>query len=159
MSSCMVLNEVVEMEDAERKSWIGLIAKAVDDRVSELFDGTGPRPEFTWLHAPEIDSVMMQGRAGGAGAPFNIGEVTVIRCSLQLASGEVGHAYIKGRRKVDAEAAAQIDALMLQTAAATTLRAKVLEPLTREATERRQTRAAKAAATKVDFFKMIRGED
>lgn len=152
------MGKVVEMKDTERKSWMGLMAKAAKGRVPDLFDQAGPRPEFTWLRAPEIGSVMVQGRAGGTGAPFNIGEVTVTRCALQLASGEVGHAYMQGRRKGDAEAAALIDALM-QTEAADGLRTNVLDPLTREATDIRQTRAAKAAATKVDFFTMVRGED
>jgi alpha-D-ribose 1-methylphosphonate 5-triphosphate synthase subunit PhnG len=101
---------------------------------------------------------MVRGRAGGTGAPFNLGEMTVTRCALTLQSGEVGHAYVQGRRKPDAEAAALVNALM-QTDAVTVLRTKVLEPLEQEATTRRSTRAEKAAATKVDFFTMVRGED
>jgi alpha-D-ribose 1-methylphosphonate 5-triphosphate synthase subunit PhnG len=101
---------------------------------------------------------MVRGRAGGTGAPFNLGEMTVTRCALTLDTGEVGHAYIQGRRKGDAEAAALVDALM-QTERAADLRAKVLDPLAREQAQRRTDRAEKAAATKVDFFTMVRGED
>jgi alpha-D-ribose 1-methylphosphonate 5-triphosphate synthase subunit PhnG len=84
--------------------------------------------------------------------------MTVTRCALTLADGTVGHGYVQGRRKACAEAAALIDALM-QTASAGRLRAAVLEPLAAEARARRGARAAKAAATKVDFFTMVRGED
>jgi alpha-D-ribose 1-methylphosphonate 5-triphosphate synthase subunit PhnG len=54
--------------------------------------------------------------------------------------------------------AAKIDALM-QTGAAGALRAAVLAPLEAERSAARKARAAKAAATKVDFFTMVRGED
>lgn len=137
---------------------MGLLAKAPVGRVSALLDAAMPRPGFTWLRAPEIGSTMVQGRAGGTGAPFHLGEMTVTRCALTLETGEVGHAYIQGRRKQDAEAAALVDALM-QTQVADTLRAAVLIPLEQEIDTAKATRAAKAAATKVDFFTMVRGED
>ena len=142
----------------DRKAWMSLMAKAPEGRVATLLDAALPRPAHTWLRAPEIGSVMVRGRAGGTGAPFNLGEMTVTRCALTLTTGEVGHAYIQGRSKPDAEAAALVDALMFTDAAAT-LRARVLEPLEQEQTARRTTRAQKAAATKVDFFTMVRGED
>ncbi len=142
----------------DRKAWMSLMAKAPEGRVAALLDAALPRPDYTWLRAPEIGSVMVRGRAGGTGAPFNLGEMTVTRCALTLPSGEVGHAYVQGRRKADAEVAALVDALM-QTDAVNVLRTKVLDPLEQEATARRITRAEKAAATKVDFFTMVRGED
>lgn len=141
-----------------RKAWMGLLAKAPEGRVAALLDAAIARPAFTWLRAPEIGSTMVRGRAGGTGAPFNLGEMTVTRCALTLASGQVGHAYIQGRRKGDAEAAALVDALM-QTGAADDMRKTVLTPLEDEQRAARASRAAKAAATKVDFFTMVRGED
>ena len=163
MSSCIDIGAVVEMKDAidqtsDRKGWMSLMAKAPQGRISVLLDEALTRPAFTWLRAPEIGSVMVRGRAGGTGAPFNLGEVTVTRCALKLTCGTVGHAYIQGRNKADAEAAALVDALM-QTDAATAVRAAVLLPLETEQAARKAARAAKAAATKVDFFTMVRGED
>ncbi|MBN2760265.1 MAG: phosphonate C-P lyase system protein PhnG [Rhodobacteraceae bacterium] len=145
-------------EDTPRKAWMSLLAKAPEGRVAALFDAQHARPAFTWLRAPEIGSTMVRARAGATGAPFNLGEMTVTRCALTLESGEVGHAYIQGRRKADAEMAALVDALM-QTAQANRLRETVLDPLEAEMEAARATRAAKAAATKVDFFTMTRGED
>jgi alpha-D-ribose 1-methylphosphonate 5-triphosphate synthase subunit PhnG len=84
--------------------------------------------------------------------------MTVTRCALSLEDGTVGHAYVQGRDKEKARQAALLDALM-QTVAADTVRAKVLEPLAAELAEKAEARAAKAAATKVDFFTMVRGED
>ncbi|MEM6372986.1 MAG: phosphonate C-P lyase system protein PhnG [Pseudomonadota bacterium] len=144
-------------ENAPRKAWMSLMARAQAGRVASLLNSTMTRPAFTWLRAPEIGSSMVRARAGGTGAPFNLGEMTVTRCALTLETGEVGHAYIQGRRKADAEAAALVDALM-QTAQADNLRSTVLDPLEAEATAARATRAEKAAATKVDFFTMARGD-
>lgn len=145
-------------ENATRKAWMGLLAKAPEGRVSALLDAKLERPAFTWLRAPEIGSTMVRGRAGGTGAPFNLGEMTVTRCALTLRTGEVGHAYIQGRRKADAGAAALVDAMM-QGPAADTVRAAVLKPLEDEQMATKTARASKAAATKVEFFTMARGED
>ena len=145
-------------EENPRKAWMSLMAKAREGRVAALLDAAMTRPGFTWLRPPEIGSTMVRGRAGGTGAPFNLGEMTVTRCALTLTTGEVGHAYLQGRRKGDAEAAALVDALM-QTDAAARLRTTVLAPLEAEQRAAKTARAAKAAATKVDFFTLVRGED
>ena len=163
MYSCIVSGQVVEMKNFNskvdlRKKWMGLLAKAPEGRVALLFDAEMSRPTFTWLRAPEIGSTMVRARAGTTGAPFNLGEITITRCALTLETGEVGHAYIQGRRKADAETAALIDALM-QTEAADRLYATILEPLEAEMAAAKAARASKAAATKVDFFTMARGED
>jgi len=141
-----------------RKGWMSLLAKAPAERLAELFEAAGTRPDFAWLRPPEAGGVMLRGRMGGTGAPFNLGEMTVTRCALKLGSGEVGHAYVQGRDKAHAERAALIDALM-QTDRAGEMSRTVLDPLADEAARMRRARSAKAAATKVDFFTMVRGED
>jgi alpha-D-ribose 1-methylphosphonate 5-triphosphate synthase subunit PhnG len=115
-------------------------------------------PDHDLLRAPEIGGVMVRGRAGAIGAAFNLGEMTVTRASVKLACGTVGHGYVQGRDKTHARTAALIDALM-QTEAAARVEAQVLTPLRALMQARKDARAAKAAATKVDFFTMVRGED
>lgn len=151
-------NDQAQATNAARKEWMALLAKAPPARLSDLSRTISDWPEFDWLRVPEVGGVMVRGRAGGTGAPFNLGEMTVTRCSVRLASGEVGHAYVQGRDKAHAERAAVIDALM-QTARADDLRAAILHPLTVARDSTRSKRNAKAAATKVDFFTMARGED
>lgn len=145
-------------EDVTRRDWMGLLARAPAARLKALWQEAGTAPDFAWLRAPEAGAVMVRGRAGATGAPFNLGEMTVTRCSLRLASGEVGHAYVQGRDRDKARIAALVDALM-QTAAASRLRGAVLEPLAAAQAEARRDRAARAAATKVEFFTMVRGDD
>lgn len=142
----------------ERQAWLGVLATAPHERLVALCASVGEGVARDWLRPPEIGAVMVRGRIGGTGAPFNLGEMTVTRASLRLASGEVGHGYVQGRSRPAAGAAALVDALM-QTPAAAAVRAAVLDPLVREAGERAQSRAAKAAATKVEFFTLVRGED
>ncbi len=138
-----------------RKSWMATLAKASPARLAGLFPDL---PAHTVLRHPEIGAVMVRGRIGGTGSAFNLGEMTVTRASVRLASGEVGHAWVQGRDKDHALRAAAVDALM-QTDRAADLTASLLRPLAAESGAARDLRAAKAAATKVDFFTMVRGED
>ena len=148
----------IEINPDARRDWMGLLARSNEAELLGLWQSFGQAPAFTWLRAPEIGGVMVRGRMGGTGAPFNLGEMTVTRCSLRLEGGQVGHAYVQGRDKAKAEAAALIDALM-QTELAAAMRRAVLVPLEEKETETRAARAGKAAATKVEFFTMARGED
>jgi alpha-D-ribose 1-methylphosphonate 5-triphosphate synthase subunit PhnG len=140
---------------AARKSWMATLAKAPPARLAALIPDL---PPHSVLRQPEIGAVMVRGRIGGTGAAFNLGEMTVTRASLRLATGEVGHAWVQGRDKSHALRAAAVDALM-QTNAAPDVTTRVLQPLAAEAQATRATRADKAAGTKVDFFTMVRGED
>lgn len=138
-----------------RRDWMGLLARARPDQLAALMPET---PAHAFLRPPEVGAVMVRGRVGATGAPFNLGEMTITRCTLRLECGAVGHAHVQGRDKAHATRAAIIDALM-QTDTAADLRARVLDPLARTETDRRRARAEKAAATKVEFFTMVRGED
>ncbi|WP_271951516.1 phosphonate C-P lyase system protein PhnG [Ruegeria faecimaris] len=141
-----------------RKTWMGLLARAPDEATLALWEGFTDRPGFEWLRSPEVGGVMVRGRTGATGAPFNLGEMTVTRCSVVLQDGTVGHGYVQGRSKPKAEAAAVIDAMM-QTAAADHVRENLLGPLEQKMQAVKIARAAKAAATKVEFFTLVRGED
>ncbi len=138
-----------------RKSWMATLAKAPPARLAALFPDL---PSHAVLRQPEIGAVMVRGRVGATGAAFNLGEMTVTRASVRLETGEVGHAWVQGRDKAHALRAAAVDALM-QTDRAAGVAAQVLHPLEVEAQKARAARSAKAAATKVDFFTMVRGED
>lgn len=143
-------------ENAERAAWMGLLARARPAQLAALMPA--PLPEAEALRLPEIGTVMVRGRVGATGAAFNLGEMTVTRCALRLACGTVGHGHVQGRSRDHARQAALIDALM-QTARAEEVRAQVLRPLAEAETYARTARAAKAAATKVEFFTLVRGED
>lgn len=139
----------------DRQHWMDLLARAAPVRLSLLVRFL---PPHDLLRGPEVGAVMVRGRVGGTGQPFNLGEMTLTRCTIRLSCGTVGHAHVQGRDKSHAIRAAVLDAL-LQTEQAAAMQAQVLAPLAKAETTARQLRAAKAAATKVEFFTLVRGED
>lgn len=143
--------------NTDRKARLSTLAQAPAARLAALWQAFGRTPEHDMLRPPEIGTVMVRGRAGAVGAPFNLGEMSVTRCSVRLRSGAVGHGYVQGRDKQAACTAALIDALA-EAGEAEALEAAILRPLREEAAARRTARAARAAATKVEFFTMVRGE-
>jgi alpha-D-ribose 1-methylphosphonate 5-triphosphate synthase subunit PhnG len=108
------------------------------------------------LRGPETGLVMLRGRMGATGSAFNFGEATVTRCAVRLASGTEGHAYVRGRNGEQARRAALCDALFQDQPA--TMK-PLLETLDRHLKSESLQAAGKAAATKVDFFTMVRGDD
>ncbi|TVS00712.1 MAG: phosphonate C-P lyase system protein PhnG [Rhodobacteraceae bacterium] len=138
-----------------RRDWLGLIARAPIARLHALWPEDAP--SFAWLRRPEAGAMMVQGRAGATGAAFNLGEVTVTRASVRLDCGATGHAMVQGRDPHKAERAALLDAL-LQTPCGDRLQKEVLAPLQVAEIEEAGTHARRAAATKVDFSTLVRGE-
>lgn len=119
---------------------------------------------YTFLRRPEAGLVMLEGRAGNSGQRFNLGEMLVTRCVLRLESQggtlvSEGYAFIQGNRPRHAELAALFDALLQQHEWAEQLERSLIEPLIAGREEDLRQRAAETAATRVDFFTLVRGED
>jgi alpha-D-ribose 1-methylphosphonate 5-triphosphate synthase subunit PhnG len=141
-----------------RQRWMGVLARADTGRLEALWAEHGGDARLEPVRPAEIGLVMVRGRAGGTGERFNLGEMTVTRAAVRAPDGTVGHGYVKGRAKRHAELAACFDALLQDDARRAALLAAVIEPLAEAEAERRHALAAKAAATKVDFFTMVRGD-
>src|SRR5579862_9880445 len=99
------------------------------------------------LREPENGLVMVRGRIGGDGAPFNLGEATVSRAAVRLSTGEVGFGYTLGRDQQKACMIALCDALIQAAGHAEALEAKVLAPLRAAMISGQKLRAAETAAT------------
>src|SRR5882762_1052857 len=115
-------------------------------------------PVYENLREPENGLVMVRGRIGGDGAPFNLGEATVSRAAVRLSSGEVGFGYALGRDREKARMIALCDALVQSEEFSAALETGVLAPLRAAMLARHRQKAAEAAATRVDFYTMVRGE-
>lgn len=115
-------------------------------------------PAHQDLRAPENGLVMLRGRVGGDGAPFNLGEATVSRAAVRLASGEVGFGYTLGRDGEKARLIALCDALAQSPNFGAAVERDVIAPLREQLMVERKQVAAETAATKVDFYTMVRGE-
>jgi alpha-D-ribose 1-methylphosphonate 5-triphosphate synthase subunit PhnG len=147
-------------EQHERKRRLAILARASRDRLEAAIDGLGSAPQVTRLRAPEVGMVMVQGRSGGTGGRFNLGEMTVARCTVQLidASGvrRTGVGTVAGRDRRRAELVAVFDALCQCPEHAEALEGGLIQPLAAEQDAARAADAAKVSATTVDFFTLAR---
>jgi alpha-D-ribose 1-methylphosphonate 5-triphosphate synthase subunit PhnG len=137
-----------------RRRWMAVLARADASSIAARLQACFAVPDYTRLRGPESGLVMVRGRAGGGGSPFNLGEMTVTRCTVSTSSGLVGHAYVGGRDERQAELAALLDALMQDPDHAPTLEKGVIAPLEAAQHAERAARSGKAAATTVQFFAM-----
>lgn len=143
-------------ETATRQRWMAVLARATQGEIDALLQPAGPLPPHEVLKAPETGTVMVEGRAGGAGRRFNLGEATVTRCVVRLDGGAMGFSYALGRDARKARLAAIADAMLQKEAAAGPLRSGVAVLAERQRAAR-ELASRKAAATKVDFFTLVRG--
>jgi len=140
-----------------RQRWLSVLAKSKRSAIETTLAGE-TLPDVDLLRPAEIGLVMVRARAGGNGQRFNLGEMPVTRCSVRSQAGHVGHGYVQGRDKAHAELAARLDAALQDPARRGALTASVIEPLAAALAHDKKTIETKAAATKVDFFTMVRGE-
>jgi alpha-D-ribose 1-methylphosphonate 5-triphosphate synthase subunit PhnG len=144
---------------AQRRAAMAIVAQATPDELVRGLKAASDGVDFADLRPPEIGLVMLRGRIGGTGAPFNIGEASVTRAAVRLASGETGFGYVLGRDREKARLAALCDALWQNAAKRQAIEEQLLTPLRREQNMRRAFARAQTAATRVDFFTLVRGED
>ena len=149
-------------ETAARQHWMGVLARAhVDEHSREHMkrhEAALRDTDYQMIRAPEIGMTLVRGRMGGTGAAFNLGEMSVTRCVVRLADGRTGYSYLAGRDKHHAELAALADA-HLQGAQQASWLAELIEPLAKAQARRKAAKDAETAATKVEFFTLVRGED
>ncbi|TPK75618.1 phosphonate C-P lyase system protein PhnG [Mesorhizobium sp. B2-4-15] len=146
-------------DQAERKAAMATLAQSSGDDIVRLWNEAGLPSQAELLRGPETGLVTLRGRIGGGGAPFNVGEATVTRATVRLPSGQVGHCYALGRDKQKAKLAAIADALWQDPARRTEVETRLIAPLRAALATTDEKRRAETAATKVDFFTMVRGED
>lgn len=143
---------------SERQRIIEALAKADETVLEEAWAVLNPKPGHSAVRGPESGLVMIRGRIGGGGAPFNLGEATVSRATVRLDSGEIGFGQTLGLEQRKAELAAIFDALAQRTEFAATVEALVAS-IEVEIAEQDAEHLRRTAATRVDFFTMVRGED
>jgi alpha-D-ribose 1-methylphosphonate 5-triphosphate synthase subunit PhnG len=141
-----------------RRALMRLCALASDAELAAAVAAFKPAPEVTDVRAAEVGLVMVQGRAGGDGAPFNLGEATVTRAVVAVSGGATGFAYLLGRRMEAARDAAVLDALAQVPDARATLDAAFVAPVAARLAAEAAAREADTDRTRVKFFTLERGE-
>lgn len=142
-----------------RQRLMKLCAHATAAELDAAMTALGGNPAHELLRAPEVGLVMLRGRIGGDGAPFNAGEASVTRAVVRLASGEMGFAYLLGRAPEKARIAALVDAIAQSPAMAARVEETLLKIVASRVERERAGRRAETAATRVQFFTLVRGED
>lgn len=146
-----------DIEIARRRQAMSVLSQTptvvIAARVAQL-----KLPAHQDLRTPENGLVMLRGRIGGDGAPFNLGEASVARAAVKLAGGEVGFGYTLGRDGEKARLIALCDAMMQSAEHRASVQRDVIAPLEAELAAVRKRHASETAATRVDFYTMVRGE-
>lgn len=120
------------------------------------WDNLGTDPDYAWLRPAETGNIMVRGRMGGSGAAFNMGEMTITRATVRLEDGTIGFGYVAGRAHQKAELAALLDAVLQRDPS---LAQQILPPMQAALANMLDKKSRKSAATKVEFFTVVRGEN
>ncbi|MCM2473625.1 phosphonate C-P lyase system protein PhnG [Rhizobium sp. CG5] len=142
-----------------RKRVADLLAQALPQELADAWEALEDKPQAQFLRGPETGLVMIRGRIGGGGAPFNLGEATVCRATVRLASGAIGHAHALGTHKEKARLSAIFDALWQDEATQRFVETQLLVQIAQRIAAADHQSADETAATRVDFFTMVRGEN
>ena len=143
--------------EISRRSWLSILAKSPFSEIQTLWEKLELNLEWELIRKPEIGMVMVQGRTGGNGQAFNLGEMTVTRAAVRLKNGSAGLGYVQGRSKKQAELCAVIDATLQTPANHSKVVNNLITPLKDNLDLLKKRRSKKAANTKVDFFTLVRG--
>jgi alpha-D-ribose 1-methylphosphonate 5-triphosphate synthase subunit PhnG len=146
------------MAASGRKRAMGLLARASTAELQAGWQAIEPKPEVHPVRGPETGLVMVRGRIGGGGDPFNLGEATVSRATVRLASGEIGHGQLLGNDREKARLAAIFDALH-QRPEHRQLVDQLIDAVESRIRAEDRKHAEQTAATRVDFFTMVRGDN
>jgi alpha-D-ribose 1-methylphosphonate 5-triphosphate synthase subunit PhnG len=145
---------------AARQVLMRVCSEASEEELEAGVASLDELPAYRDLRSPQTGLVMLRGAIGGTGAPFNFGEAIVTRAAVQLASGTIGFSYLLGPSHRRAQLAALVDALGQENPAhRERLEATLVARVEARRAQERAAARAEAAATKVDFFTLVRGED
>ena len=142
-----------------RQAWMAVLARATAAELEAIFDHRGGLPPHTILKPAEVGTLMLEARAGGSGQRFNAGEATLTRCVVRLVPGRLGYSYSLGIDRRKALLAAVLDGLLQCPQTGRDLEQTVIAPLAEKQRQAREIASRKAAATKVDFFTLARGNE
>ncbi len=148
----------MDIQRSARQKWMAILAKSNLNQLETKVAEIGTLPEYSFIRPPEIGLTMVRGRAGGTGQVFNLGEMTITRCTLKIEE-VIGFGYLAGRSYRHAELAALCDGLMQIPEWHDIVQSIVIEFLEAEAKRKTEIQQCQTEATKVNFFTLKRGDE
>lgn len=144
--------------DENRRRAASLLARATRQELEAAWSALPQQPAVKPVRGPETGLVMVRGRIGGGGQPFNLGEATVTRATVMLDSG-TAVMPMRSHDREKARLAAIFDALFQEEGSRDFVEQQVLAPIGARVAAEDKVKAQEAAATRVDFFTMVRGDN
>jgi len=138
---------------------MAVLARARREELQQIVARLGGLPAHTILKPAEAGTIMVEARAGGTGRRFNLGEATMTRCVVRLGSGLMGFAYALGTDREKTLLAAVLDAMLQHPVHGAAIARDEIAPLGEHQRAAKELALRKAAATKVDFFTLVRGHN
>lgn len=146
-------------EESTRQEWMAALALAPVARLRTVWNSLSELPRYSVVRGPETGLVMVRARTGNSGQRFNLGEMTVTRCTVNVGHGVMGHAFVSGLSHEHARLAALFDALLQLSDWSETLRSGLIAPLQRERQAHLARRRDEVQPSRVDFFTLVRGDE
>ena len=137
---------------------MSILARTPVEELTEAWNSIVDKPDYRFLRKPETGMIMVRAKTGGSGQSFNLGEMTVTRCTIKTEAGFVGCGYVMGRDQQHATYAALFDAVLQDE----THRSHILETIISQfelaQKNQKEIDSKRSATSKVDFFTMVRGD-
>jgi alpha-D-ribose 1-methylphosphonate 5-triphosphate synthase subunit PhnG len=141
-----------------RAAWMAVLARATLTQLQAHVPQDHTLQPMQQVRPPEVGMVMLRGRIGGTGDPFNLGEASVVRCAVRIGNGPLGVSYGMGRDKRRCELAALFDALLQDPQHHAHLHRALIAPLALAQAQARAQTQLDVVSSKVEFFTFVRGE-
>lgn len=143
-----------------RQFWMAALAKASLLQLEQAVSNLPDLPNYDFLRPPEVGLAMVQGRTGGTGQPFYLGEMTLTRCVVRLESDSeeaiVGFGYVAGRSHRHAELAALCDALLQHPVWQDLIQTRVILLIQTATQQQQEQQQRQTGSTQVNFFTLAR---
>lgn len=142
----------------QRAYWMSVLSRSRAEALLSFWQPINIVADYQILRPTEIGLIQLQGRMESTGQRFMVGDMTVTRAALQIKDGICGYSYILGRDKTHAERCALIDALLQTQSAFNQLWKNVVSPLAKQQQAEHDRQRREVAASRVNFFTLVRGE-
>lgn len=144
--------------NTERQRWMALLGGASIKDLETEKQRLGPDIDWDYIIKPEVGLLMVQSGADGSHPAFNLGEMSVTKCVLEVKGQNLGYAMILGSDLVHAELAALFDGLLQHPDYRNDLKSNLINMLAEKQLQKDRSLEKDVADTTVEFFTLKRGE-